>query len=644
MSIRRYPFGFMFSDEPSQTFSPDDADFDRAYVWDNYHLYTRSETQPKQLGDHNMGLIWLGYAVDTSQEAPASHVSETAYSKLSEGLHAFHEFLDYVVGRWAAIISINGEVSIYHDALALQPVYLSKDAVLAASHLPLISRELDSRRNESTSLSSLGQLKLPFETEDKRVLALAPNFAFSFHSLRPERYYPRDSTDIRHSTLSESLNEARILTQRSMAYWSSLPFELHSALTAGLDSRVNVAAALGTGCDITAVSYGSNRQSTEDDGATARSYKLDVQTAAQICRDLSIPQFVLPIEKSKDFRLNAAEKDILSKNSVGSHASSFQGLYEEFLGKSPSICFVGTGYEAVKDYYVSPNDPLDDFQEFKKTFTALTNPKSESRSPEESEQVAAKYWKEYGYQQASTNGISPGNLVFWEVRAGRFQSEAINCQTTAFLPIAPLAIRRLFKLGLGLPFESRRTSTFFKSLIAELCPPLAGYPINGKPFMQIESPFVQLPGIYSKIAAEDKVEKRRQTISNKIQLPNTHLADGDEVFYQDSFQVPSGTLRLTYHNKYNVGKAINAVSHFVRINDVDVYICPIGERSDPNTVLIDGLSAGDTIEFGLRSTRANGVAWTPVSRTQLTEWQQIEQSAADEVRVSSTRSFMSPSV
>lgn len=642
LTIRRFPFGFLFSELRPRAIDEDDPEFTHSLVWNRYHLVYRAESNVQIFGDDDLGMVWIGYGTSVDPAVGGGDFAPHGFRSLMNGVDAFNKSLDYVVGRWAIIVSISGKLSVYNDTIGMQPVYISHNSLLIGSHLPLVSRELDLQNHEQTYLSPIGQLKMPEETEDDRVLALVPNFAFDLHESRLRRYYPRTGSQLESTSPSVEIPWLLELANRSFNYWKQLEFKLYSALTAGLDSRMNVAAALGAKCEVTVVSYGSEREASEADGPTARSYKIDVQVSKKIAEELSIPSVILPIEQISHSKLTDDDKDILRQNTVGSHAVNFQGLYETYLGQTPSICFVGAGYELLSEYYVGSRAPLNQAEEFQKVFGAITGRETRTFANPGGVKTYEEYWEALEYDTVANCGFSIGNMLFWEIRASRFQSEAINCQATAFLPINPLAIRKLFEVGLGLPFEQRKDRTFAKQFIATAYPPLAGYPLNGKPFHALAAPSTEMPPIYRLRQLGDKTERQRQTLPSTIRLSKDLLNDGSEVFYRDKFRYIEGSIRLTYKNNYHIGRQVRAVVHYVRCNERILAEYPIGDRNDPHTVVIDGLRQGDILDFGLKSTRTNGVAWSSVSRTEIHEWTQSEHSTLGEIRISSSRNFTAP--
>lgn len=639
MTIRQYPFGFLISDTPIQTSDLDHSSFERINIWDEYYLVKNHETQFEVVGDKELGVAWIGYATSVEHDELPASIVEEAYSHLQRGESAFHQLLDYVVGRWVALVAIQGKVRVYTDMLSLQPVYSHRNSCLISSHLPLLKKELEARQFAPGEFTKMGPYKLWDETEYENIGAIPPNFYLSLDNRDLTRFYPRKQHQLPETNLLEDIHSAVEMGRRSAKFWSSLPFKIHCALTAGMDTRLNAAVALSAGTKPTFVTYGSKRKPTTEDGPTLSSYKLDVSTATRITKDLGLEGIILPIEESQKYKISEAEKSILEENTIGSHALNFQGLYEHYVGQSPAICFVGTAFETFRDYYVSRTNALNYFQEFEKVLGGIAGFNEERRGRKLSTEEARDYWDRYDYQTVVDSGFNTGNQLFWEIRAARFQSEAISCQTTAFMPINPLAVRRIFEIGLGLPFEDRKSAAFSKLLIAIAFPPLAGYNINKSLFKHPELTQRIRPRILTRETANDNARVTPQNITGKIKFSTTELALGQEIFYEDVFGLDLGGIRITYRNNYNIGRPVSNIIHFVRVNGKDIGSFPVGKRNDPHTIVIDGLKDGDVVDFGLRSTRQNGRAWASVSQTELLEWDQTPLSSEEVLSISSSRNF-----
>lgn len=640
MTVRLYPFGFIGSTNGFATRDLEERGFRRVRAWEDLDLLVQGDTKYEVCGTGELGIIWIGIGTSLNSEVVGATIAEQAYHHLSEGLPRFHEFLDFVVGRWAAIVSVKKRLRIYNDTLALQPVYVSRDSFLFCSHLPLLTEELDKRSGSDSAIVDLGQHKLWDETEDRRISALPANHFFDSALKRIVRFYPHHVISRGPSDYPERIDEVIEMSSRSVKFWAQQPYQLYVALTAGLDTRLCLAATLKAGIDATCVTYGSKEPPNESDRTTAKSYKTDVAAAQQISRDFDLDGIILAIEEASKHNLTDGEKKILSANNLGRHALSFQGLYEAHLGRVPSICFVGSGLETVKDYYVSTERISTPRDEFVNLVKALGRGSGEHPYGELNKDDFGELWNQENMDAVSASGFPINNLVFWELRASRFQSEAINCQATAFMPINPLAFRALFEVGQLLHFYERKNSRFYWDFIAGSAPRLLSYEVNGTPFEVPKHDCCQLPLAERKSSGETPTE-RVQIPPDIIQLSADHLSEGAEIFFWDQIDVDYGALLVGFHSRYDIGKQVRNIEIFLRVNGAEVWSQGIGLNGIPVFTTVAGLKRGDALEFGLRSTRDNGVAWSNVSKIKLLKWQCFDQKYETDLKVRST-SFANP--
>lgn len=644
MTVRPYPFGFLVSDKRIADQGILQRHFKKIDAWDALEVYVQPDEPVQTITSNDVNIIWFGHAAFVGNDKPKKPFIEVACAAASSSWQEFHEFLDLVVGRWAALIVKNGKVSVYNDTLASQPVYIARDeSLLFASHLPLLHRELNARTGEIEELTNLGQFKLWDQTEDSRIAALPPNFFFEFAQKKLIRFYPHKKFGAESLPFEDAVNASVQLVTRSVEHWDSLNYELFCALTAGMDTRVCAASALAADANFSFVTYGSIQPPAPADGNTKKSYKQDVLVSSEIAKAFDKRHVVLAMENVKDFPLSTHEKEILRENTVGKHALNFQGLYEQALGDKPAICFVGTGLESVRQYYSRSSRPSTEFETFSRIVKSLGGFSNIDEGKAFTENKAKALWNAFDLQTVEKYDYSVANVLYQELRAGRFQSEAINCQATAFLPINPVAIRKFFELAQVPSFYDRKNAVFAKSFIRSAFPPLTTFPINGKEFSIEWSAYVDGGKVFSRIAEGIPAEQEKQDIPNLVQLRDENLNKGGEQFFRKPFETEMGSIRITFKNHYNIGRDAKSVVIFIRVNGHDLYTLPIGKRNDPCTVSIDGLKQGDEIDLGVRSTRVNGPAWKNVSLLKLTEWEECtSDSIPPELLISSTRNFSLP--
>ncbi|SLM94214.1 hypothetical protein CZ765_12615 [Corynebacterium casei] len=640
MTVRPFPYGFIYSS--SENVSPAIAKLGwkqietpsegRLWVSPDQPVYSYSST--------SYTAIWIGYAKFLSSEETAREdVAQRSVTILeNDGWKAFHEAMDLVVGRFVAFIWENGKLRVYHDPVAMRPVYFNLNDGLVASHAPLIRELREVSGKDIKPLIKLGQHKLWDETEDPDVRALPVNFYLDVSQDTIRRFYPHSPINPESLTNAERVAKATQLARQSMDFWSSLSLPLHCALTGGLDTRMNAAAALGSGLDINYVTYGSLGDITESDTGSGRSYKVDFHVTRKISKALNLKHTLLPVQDTPKYKLSEDDRKTLERNTFGSHAIQFQGLYENAIGAHPGVYFVGTAFEGMRDYFVSSRRPLSTLDEFKATISAVGGFKKDIRESELTDDVATELWNRYEMQSAVDNDYPIANLIFTEVRAGRFQNEAINCQATAFLPVNPLAVRRLFEHGQAFSYTQRKNGDFLHSFIEAIFPAISAFGINEKPK---HTPMASTPKeIAIKEAringSEPAITSSPQNRNDRIMLDSNLLASGSSKFFEKRFSLPTGALDISLVNNYFLGRPARNISLFVSVNQVEVASTPIGLRRSPYHFHIEGLKEGDTVQAGIRTNSDLGPAWISYTTVDLIKWAEFPDSSSSKLAVGST--------
>lgn len=637
MAIRKYPYGFVFSNKISKEVKALVPEFKPVQSFPGFDMMI-SPDQVVDIADHQesraivlgLGTIALPSGNSNDQES----LAQVIIKELCAGSwDALHSTFDYAIGRWVAFIMHKGELRIYNDATAIRPVYYDSEASVFCGHMPLLRTIRKTLELPLSNLQDLGQFRVWEQTQDPNIKHLSPNFYFSFKERSVHRFYPREELGTNGLTKEEGINLATEIARLSMAYWSTVPFKIFCALTAGLDTRVNAAAALGSGARPVFVTYGSNMPPSSKDGVTAKSYKLDFNTAQKITGDLALDHLPLLIENSKVYTLSESQKEILAANSFGRHALHFQGLYEQHLGQTPSICFVGTAFEGTRDYYGTPSTPVEKFSEFKRTLSAVAGFKKGVQSTELSDKVAQELWDRYDFNKVAASGYPISNLLYIELRCARFQTEAINCQETAFMPINPMAARAFFEIGQSYSFQQRRNGDYLYSFIRAVFPPLYGYQVNKyKVHCPVEDHLKHVKiGLFR---GSTQVHKRLEQNRNDILgLQTDQLEAGDWKYFYSAFEAEFGSLNISLQSNYFKGRAVSNLEMLIEVNEAVVISTPLGLQTSPYHFHIEGLHHGDIVRAGIRSTRDNAEAWARYSMIRLLEWSESEKSASKSIKV-----------
>lgn len=640
MTVRPFPFGFIYSTANDVASPSQQLGWAPIAVPSNGQLWVSRDQPVFSYTNGRFTAIWVGYAkfLFDEENSPENIAEHSVRILENGGWKSFHEALDIVVGRFAAFIWENESLRIYHDPFAIRPVYFNLKDGLVTSHAPLLRELREAAGKNLQPLINLGQHKLWEETEDPDVKALPVDFFLGLHEQAIKRYYPHSPINQRPLSDNHRISRASQLARQSMAFWRSTPLPIHCALTGGLDTRINAAAVLGSGLEVNYLTYGSHGEISEADSRTSRSYKIDFQITTQISKALGLRHTLLPVQDTAEHKLSKDELETLERNTFRSHAVQFQGLYEKSIGSQLNVCFVGTAFEGMRDYFVSDRRPLSAFEEFMAVVSSLGGFSIGVRESELTEEIALEYWNRYEFQSAVENGHPIGNLLFTSLRAGRFQNEAINCQATAFMPVNPLAIRQLFEQGQAFPYLKRKNGDFDHALIENLFPAISAFPVNEKP------KHVPISAVPTEISIKESViedagpvsQDSPQNRNDRIYLDSTLLKRGSSKSFERRFSLETGALDIAIVNNYFLGRPARNSSLFISVNNETVASTPIGLRRSPYHFHVNGLRKGDVIQAGIRANSDLGTAWIKNTTVDLLEWTELPESSSSSLTVSST--------
>lgn len=639
--IRPFPYGFLLAKGEVPFEGSDCSLFEQVSLGMGFKLYRRPDEPFSVSKSSDVNVVVLGHPYIVKNKLSLNEIAECFLESINRGWDHFFEILDDVGGRWAAIIIQRGEVRAFNDVFGLQPVYFGKNSILLSSHLPLIRIAAEALGHELNDLNPTTQYFLWPETEDSGIGAVSPNFYYSSRDSSLHRFYPRKPNRFANVSLERLADSAAELMKESASQIGSFGSPLFCAFTGGRDSRLTLAALLSAGLDPNLLTYGSKAEPSSTDGPTMRSYKKDVRITTRIAADLKLKHRVLAIEDAPLAKLSDEDIEILNGNTLGKHARRFQGLYEGAIGNLNPIQGVGVGGESVIDYFSNKISPIDERRDFEYALRAVGGLSEAVRGkrPEIPGFSYSSAWREYGYDVLASNGFSTSNFIYWELRAGRFQSQALNCQLTASLPMTPFGVRGILERGMAYPREQRLNSSFVQDLIARLFPPLLGYPFNsesGYARVTFElSETKKRPSIISN-SSRSKRQVLRQPMDRVIATGENHLNEGNAIFFEAAFGLVQGTTLIGYRAPWSIGKSCSNIVIFVSVNGKDVLTDPIGMRNNEVFISLDGLERGDLVRFGLRSTKDNGPAWKNLGRLNLVKWEEFDQWTDWELRVRST--------
>lgn len=178
MTIRPFPYGFAYSRETDISELVAELNWNPIALPETGQLFVSSD-QPVQFHfGEKFSSIWIGYGSWlTETEVIQQDIAKITVEKLQNGgWDELHEAMDLLVGRFVAFIWEKNQLHVYHDAVAMRPVYFNHMDGIVTSHAPFLRELREGLGKTLRPTRKIGQHKLWEETEDLDVSALPPNF------------------------------------------------------------------------------------------------------------------------------------------------------------------------------------------------------------------------------------------------------------------------------------------------------------------------------------------------------------------------------------------------------------------------------------------------------------------------------------
>ncbi|MEY9258544.1 asparagine synthetase B (glutamine-hydrolyzing) [Brevibacterium epidermidis] len=191
-------------------------------------------------------------------------IAEILHTALVESQEHFLDALDYLGGRFAIIVEVDGLYRVFHDAHGTSTIYYDANRQAFSTHAYLLASLVGAeprRSDELKAAQSWAALPLSFawdETPYPTIRALLPNHVLELESRRTYRYFPRERNRFTGLTFEERASEINRLWLGQMSAFAQTTDRFFVSLSGGLDSRVVLAALRGYKDKVDAFTYFTN--------------------------------------------------------------------------------------------------------------------------------------------------------------------------------------------------------------------------------------------------------------------------------------------------------------------------------------------------------------------------------------------------
>lgn len=417
------------------------------------------------LSRNGMELTLVGRVVDcklaTADAGTVLQELSTAYIQPED---SFFTRLDYLAGRFVLLVNTQNETFaltdasgnralFYHDTgcLSSHPSLLSD--VVGAKQDSQATQFLNSPTYQSDKDSYFPGIRTPFES----VRALTPNTRLDLESLSVERFYPRDS--LRENSTEDVIPElAKLFKTQVEVLADNEPLAV--SLTAGIDSRVTLAATRAVADDILYYTLSFDEESQKE-----------ARVAKRLCSELGLEHQTIevPDEVNQDwideFMSNTAEM------SSPFRARLAKALYDEYpedrVHLKSNVAEIGRTFYQKSWASLPPADAY--------TQSQLYGIKPDSPFVQ---QAFQEFIDRSDYDVTREDGYDPIDLFYWEHRIGVWQALGLFEWDVAQETHILYNCRQILELMLSVPFSDRKSNRLFHDLIDELWSEIKVVPID----------------------------------------------------------------------------------------------------------------------------------------------------------------------
>lgn len=582
-------------------------------------------------------------SVQCEATADLQVIAETLHAELTSSQLHFLNALDYLGGRFAIVVEVDGLYRVFHDAHGTRTIYYDVGRQAFSSHAHLLASLIGAEPRDADELRaarSWAALPLSFawdETPYAEIRALLPNHMLELESRRTYRYFPRVRNRFTSLSFEERASEINRLWLGQMNAFALSTDRFFVSLSGGLDSRVVLAALREHRDRVDAFTYFTNNGT----GNWAQAMQMDRDLSQQVLGLAHVNH--VPIVHGEGARFTGDDKAIADKNSLVEHGRWLVARYVENFGNSTGLHFRGNTQETIRSYYGSTKqrDPIDLVKGL-----MSSRLKSINLDEEEMTDYRAKLDEtltQFGYPNALHDFVA-SDMFYWEIRMGRWLAEIYNETDPAFDSISPMNMRAIVELGLAGPEDERRSGIMFTELIDRNWPELNFPGINNrnnlykqntllrKSLTEAKSiaaavpPWIGRAGdnhnhpLSAGLLSMDSDNHTVDCPQGEIKIPAEELGVG--VFARRAMtwsDENSSVLSFSLRSNYVNSRGTDYMRFEVEVNGDTLVAHKIGFDSDTTYWAVYGLRPGDRVSLGVRSLRTvTTESWSRASRCFIT--------------------------
>lgn len=444
--------------------------------------------------DSDTFVLIYGLCVDAVGESKTT-MAASLVEALSIGWLAFEEAMDTLCGRFLIVAGRIGEVYVYQDCVGARSAYYELDRGIVASHFRLLEKICQLPPEPSTEWRNF-RMAMDL-TPVRSIRQLLPNFKLDYRDMEVSRFYPRSSNRYSSMSHAERMVELEALWNGSLETLFALDRPVVLSVTGGADSRLTMAMTRNYWDRIVAFTYG-----VEEAGETnySRVMNSDVRIVRKLLEHVHFREHRFLFLKDNS-PVQPELHRILKENSTVSHGPMLVQRYRDEFGESGTIHIRSLAVETFRLHW-GTDDSLDGII---RTCRFDGAKDFEWRVPKLG----------YGSDKFGFNGK---DLLYWEIRLGKWATEVLNENDAAFETFMPHSCRRIFEIFLSYS-EPQRSENF-----------------AARELINRNAPFLNFYGINSEKNLYESTRDERNRLLNRIDELEVACGNGGPTFRQSILQ------------------------------------------------------------------------------------------------------------
>lgn len=469
VALHPYPRGFVIFRRDSSPTLPEG--WPTVSLGDSEWNFAHDHLEAPELvtiGDGDRWVLVHGlclYAGDDERDmTPAHRLAEAAATDES----SFLDLLDVLGGRHVVLLGTAHGYSLYQDATGMRSVYFSPAAQLVGSHVNLLTR-IRSHSPRSDAEGRRGCLRAWDRTPFLGIRALLPNHRLKVPMFGVDRFFPRCNNPYRQWSTADRVVKYVSMWERQWKEFLYLGLDPVLSVTGGHDSRTNLALLSNHTDEIRTFTYTTAK---EVESNWADSVRLDEKIVRDIKKCINLDHRFF-ITRPSDRKNPSIPRELIAQNTVGNHGSWLLPYYLKHFKEDHVIHIRGNTYGVYKAPW-GAGDAESGNTNLRNLYMTITKSDRGFETRESREQHFQEGAQEWQYN----NGLYDyhgSEVLYWELRLGRWASEIYNETDIAFSSFDPTNVRRMLEVALSFTFE-QKAAKFFQSEIINSTYPILNFP------------------------------------------------------------------------------------------------------------------------------------------------------------------------